>query len=87
MFRSNEYKYERNLAVHTWNSNAYAEHLKGFSMMWTTQCKSTLLTMLQAYVPTPLFTITITCGGRKEKLIEPIRSVVDQAVSGKWVEI
>ena len=79
MYRSHEYAYRDNLAVHLWDSIASKSISKGFSMIWLLQNRSSLLSKLDVYLPTPVFSVIITCSSQRHLISNSIASVVEQS--------
>jgi glycosyltransferase involved in cell wall biosynthesis len=79
MYAENTYGYASNYAVHTWES-ASRDYLEGFSMSWLFECRSTLLSMMRAYVPNPLISVIVPCYEQRKYIRESIDSIVAQ----KW---
>ena len=79
MYRSHEYQYTDNLAVHLWNSAAVRDHSAGMSMIWLLQNRSTLLSKLDVYLPKPLFTVIMPCYNQRQYIGDAIASVVSQS--------
>jgi len=61
MMDSFEYDYADNYAVHMWAQELVASPYADFSMGWCYECHSTLVSMLQAYVPDPLVSVVLPC--------------------------
>ena len=79
MYRSHEYGYSENLAVHLWNSVAVKDHAAGMSMMWLLQNRSSLLSKLDVYLPNPLFSVIMPCYNQRQYIGDAIESVVSQS--------
>jgi glycosyltransferase involved in cell wall biosynthesis len=84
MFSSNSYTYNDSLAVHTWDTAIVREGVfDGFSMQWTFECRSVLLSVLKAYVPDPLVSVIMPCYNQKEYILESIETVLSQTFD-RW---
>jgi glycosyltransferase involved in cell wall biosynthesis len=76
MYSKHYYDYKENLAVHLWNSVARHTHTKGMSMSWLLQNRSSLLSKLDVYLPTPLFSVIMPCYNQRQHIDAAIASVV-----------
>jgi glycosyltransferase involved in cell wall biosynthesis len=76
MYTKHNYDYKDNLAVHLWNSVARQTHTKDMSMSWLLQNRSSLLSKLDVYLPTPLFSVIIPCYNQRQYIDAAISSVV-----------
>lgn len=79
IYRTYKYDYKDNLAVHLWDSIASKSVSKGFSMIWLLQNRSSLLSKLDVYLPTPVFSVIITCYSQRGLIRNAINSVVEQS--------
>ena len=79
MYKSHEYDYKSNLGVHLWNSVARKRHTKEMTMIWLLQNRSSLLSKLDVYLPTPLFSVIIRCYNQRHYIDEVINSVTAQS--------
>lgn len=77
LFRSNEYKYEPNYAVHLWSSAA-SPFLDGFSLQWLKENRSVLLSRLDSFVPHPIFSVIVPCYNQAQYIWETLDSVANQ---------
>lgn len=75
MYTKHSYDYQDNLAVHLWNSVARQTHTKYMSMSWLLQNRSSLLSKLDVYLPTPLFSVIIPCYNQRQHINTAISSV------------
>jgi glycosyltransferase involved in cell wall biosynthesis len=73
------YDYKDNLAVHLWDSIASKSVSRGFSMIWLLQNRSSLLSKLDVYLPTPIFSVIITCYSQRNHIGNAINSVTEQS--------
>ena len=79
MYISHDYDYKSNLGVHLWNSDARRVLAKNMSMSWLLQNRSSLLSRLDVYLPTPLFSVIIPCYNQRQYIDEAIASVIAQS--------
>ena len=79
MYAKFDYDYKDNLAVHLWNSVARKSHTKDMSMSWLLQNRSSLLSKLDVYLPTPLFSVIMPCYNQRQHIDAAISSVVAQS--------
>lgn len=81
MLGSFEYDYKNNKAVHMWRHGVERSAYKDFSLAWCFECHSTLVSMLQAYVPDPLFSVVLPCAKHTSALEETLKSVLAQRIT------
>lgn len=79
MYKSHEYDYKSNLGVHLWNSVARKKHTRDMTMIWLLQNRSSLLSKLDVYLPTPLFSVIIRCYNQRQYIDDAIKSVTSQS--------
>jgi hypothetical protein len=78
MYRSHDYDYKENLAVHLWDSAARKTITKDLNMMWLLQNRSSLLSKLDVYVPIILISVIIPCNNQRNYIGNTITSVIQQ---------
>lgn len=66
------------LAVHLWGGDVMKIH-GNMNMMELLQSQSSLLSNLDVYLPTPLFSVIIPCHNQRQYINEAIRSVLSQS--------